>query len=117
MNSPPEKKVIRIPFCCEIPCSVLMKYVLSRSLDSWVHRSLSSSASSKSPNWFNTLPISPVLPTAFFTCVNPWDTTSLPPMIPATDEVALPRRLYVELTAFLPVANVFASVSTVSRRG
>jgi len=70
-----------------------------------------------SPNWFSTLPISPDLPTAFLTSLKPCCTTSLPPTTPATELVTLPRMLYVVLTAFLPVANVLASVSTVSSRG
>lgn len=84
---------------------------------SCVHRSFSSSARSNSPNWFSTLPIRPDLPTAFFTVVKPCATTSLPPTTPATELVTLPSRLYVVLTAFLPVANVLASVSMASRRG
>lgn len=72
---------------------------------------------SRSPNWFTTLPMSPDLPTAFFTWLNPCATMSLPPTIPATELVTLPRTLYVVLTAFLPVANVLAKLSTVSSRG
>ena len=61
--------------------------------------------------------MSPDLPTAFLTSLNPCATISLPPTTPATELVTLPRILYVVLTAFLPVAKVLVSVSTVSSRG
>ena len=59
----------------------------------------------------------PALPTAFFTSRKLCWTISFPPTTPATELVTLPRMLYVVLTAFLPVANVLASVSTASSRG
>ncbi len=100
-----------------MPCSVRIRYVRSRSLDSWVHRSRSSSVMPISPKLLSTLDIRPDLPTAFFIDANPCCTTSFPPTTPATELVTLPSRLYVVLTAFLPVCSVFASVSTVSMRG
>lgn len=79
--------------------------------------SFSTSARSSSPNWLRTLPMRPPLPTAFFTCVKPEATTSLPPTMPATELVTLPSTLYPVLTTFLPVVTAEAKLSTASRRG
>ena len=72
---------------------------------------------SMSPKGERIPPIKPDLPTAFFTVSKPEPTTPLAPTTPATDDVTLPRRLYVPVTAFLPVATVWAICSAASSLG
>lgn len=72
---------------------------------------------SMSPKGLRIPPMRPDLPTAFLTLSKPDPTTPLAPTTPATELVTLPSRLYVPVTAFLPVATVCAICSAASSRG
>ena len=85
--------------------------------DSCVHRSLSSSSISTSPNGFSTSFINPLLPTAFFTPWKPLCTTSFAPTTPATPPATLPSILKPPVTTRFPVVATWATCSTASSRG
>ena len=72
---------------------------------------------SMSPKGLRIPPMRPDFPTAFFTLSKPDPTTALAPTTPATELVTLPRTLYAPVTAFFPVATVWAICSAASNLG